>query len=39
MDRAALELEIAALLVVDHHAHDIGGEQIGRELQPTEIAA
>ena len=37
--RAALELKIAALLVIDHHAYDVRGQQIGRELQTAEIAA
>ena len=38
MHRAAAQLKIAGLLVIDRHAHDVGGQQIGRELQPAEVA-
>ena len=39
MDRTAAQLKIAALLVIDRHAHDVAGQQVGRELQAAELAA
>ncbi len=35
---AGVTLELFALLVVDGHAGDVGGEQIGGELHPLEAA-
>ena len=37
-DRARAELEVAALLVEDVHAGDVGGQQVGRELDAAERA-
>ena len=35
-DRAGTELKIAAFLVEDADAHDVGGQQVGRELDALE---
>ena len=37
-DRAGLELEVPALLVEHVHAGDVGGQEVGRELDPAERA-
>ncbi len=37
-DRPGLELEVAPLLVVDVDAGDVGGQKVGRELDPAERA-
>ena len=38
-DRPGVELEGALVLVVDGHAGDVGGQQVGRELDPGVAAA
>jgi hypothetical protein len=38
-DGAVLELEVARLRVVRRRSGDIGGHEIGRELDPAEVAA
>ena len=38
-DRPGAELELAAALVVDRHAGDVAGQQVGRELDALEGAA
>ena len=37
-DRAERRLELAVLLVVDPRADEVGGHEIGRELDPLEVA-
>src|SRR3989304_949426 len=38
-DRAWAELELAGLLVEHVHARDVGGQEVGRELEALERAA
>ena len=36
-DRPGMELEAAAVAVVDRHAEDVGGQQVARELDALEV--